>query len=180
MIRLAQAEDLDAVARIYSEIHSAEERGEAVIGWDRHVYPTRGTAEDALRRGDLFVLEAEGAVRGAAIINRRQVEAYARGRWLYPAGEDEAMVLHTLVISPASSGKGYGRQFVRFYEDYALAQGCTVLRMDTNARNAAARHLYAALGYREADIVPCEFNGLPDVQLVLLEKRLDTEDRPRV
>lgn len=30
----------------------------------------------------------------------------------------------------------------------------------------------AALGWREAGIVPCSFNGLPGVQLVCLEKPL--------
>ena len=48
----------------------------------------------------------------------------------------------------------------------------TVLRMDTNAKNAAARRLYQKLGYAEPDIVPCIFNGIPNVQLVLLEKKL--------
>ena len=50
--------------------------------------------------------------------------------------------------------------------------GCTVLRIDTNERNIAARHLYASLGYREADIVPCDFNRIPKIHLVLLEKKL--------
>lgn len=61
---------------------------------------------------------------------------------------------------------------MRFYEEYARAHGCAYLRMDTNARNAAARRLYVRMGYHEADIVPCDFNGIPGIQLVLLEKRL--------
>ena len=54
----------------------------------------------------------------------------------------------------------------------ARENGCTVLRMDTNAKNAAARRLYQKLGYAESDIVHCIFNGIPNVQLVLLEKKL--------
>ena len=81
-------------------------------------------------------------------------------------------MLHTLVVDPLQGGKGCGTEFVRFYEDYALSRGCRYLRMDTNARNAAARRLYAGLGYWEAGIVPCVFNGIPDVQLVCLEKYL--------
>ena len=54
----------------------------------------------------------------------------------------------------------------------ARENGCTVLRMDTNAKNAAARRLYQKLGYAEPDIVPCTFNGIPNVRLVLLEKKL--------
>lgn len=82
------------------------------------------------------------------------------------------MRLHTLVVSPSTSGKGYGKKFVKFYEDYALSYGCPELRMDNNARNAAARGLYKKLGYKGIGIVPTEFNGIPDVQLVLLEKHL--------
>ena len=82
------------------------------------------------------------------------------------------MVLHTLVVDPTLAGKGYGSRFVRFYEQYAAENDCLYLRMDTNARNQAARRLYRHLGYREAGIVPCEFNGIPGVQLVCLEKTL--------
>ena len=59
-----------------------------------------------------------------------------------------------------------------FYEDYALREGCPILRLDTNAVNSIARKMYPSLGYREAGIVPCIFNGIPDVQLVLFEKSL--------
>lgn len=44
--------------------------------------------------------------------------------------------------------------------------------MDTNAKNATARRMYQKLGYKETDIVPCVFNGIPDVMLVCLEKHL--------
>ena len=33
--------------------------------------------------------------------------------------EEEIMVLHTLVVDPEASGKGFGTAFVRFYEDFA-------------------------------------------------------------
>ena len=55
---------------------------------------------------------------------------------------------------------------------YALENGCRFLRMDTNVKNVHARKIYAKLGYREAGVVPCIFNGIEGVQLVLLEKTL--------
>ena len=45
--------------------------------------------------------------------------------------------------------------------------------MDTNQKNTAARALYKKLGYREVDIRLCGFNGIPGVNLVLLEKKAD-------
>ena len=171
-IRKAARADLDAVCRIYDQIHTAEERGEATIGWQRGVYPERETAEAALTRGDLFVQEQDGEIVGTAILNQTQVDSYAGANWRYDAPDSEVMVLHTLVIDPEAKSRGLGREFAAFYEGYALAHGCRYLRIDTNARNARARRFYQKLGYAEIGVVPCTFNGIAGVQLVLLEKRL--------
>ena len=70
------------------------------------------------------------------------------------------------------AGKGYGRAFVEYYETYARENGCTELRIDTNARNEVARAMYKKHGYTEIGIVPTVFNVIEGVQLVLLEKYL--------
>ena len=170
--RRAAASDLDAVTAIYDKIHAQEDAGRVTIGWVTGVYPTRLDAELAFGRNDLYVCETEGRVAASGILNQKQVDVYAEGRWAYEAEESAVFVLHTLTVDPALSGRGIGRAFVQFYEDTARELGCTVLRMDTNEKNAAARRLYAKLGYREADIVPCAFNSIPNVRLVLLEKQL--------
>ncbi len=94
--------------------------------------------------------------------------------FLAPSGQpdDKIMVLHTLVVEPACAGRGYGTEFVHFYERYALENCCPYLRMDTNVKNAAARRLYARLGYKEVGVVDCTFNGIDGVKLVCLEKKI--------
>lgn len=171
-IRKATEHDIVHISNIYEEMHTEEEKGRVVIGWIRDIYPTRLTAEAALKRGDLFVAEEAGRIVGSAIINQRQDDAYQNANWTEDVLEQEVMVLHTLVIAPQASGKGYGKQFIHYYEEYARTHGCRYLRMDTNQKNVKARALYQKLGYKEIGIVPCEFNGIEGVQLVLLEKKL--------
>ena len=113
-IRKAARADLDAVCRIYDQIHTAEERGEAAIGWQRGVYPERETAEAALTRGDLFVQEQNGEIVGTAILNQTQVDSYAGANWRHDAPDSEVMVLHTLVIDPEAKSRGLGREFAAF------------------------------------------------------------------
>lgn len=170
--RKALADDIDKIEQIYLETHRAEEEGLIETGWIRGVYPVRNTAETALERGDLFVAEEGTDVVGVAIINQLQLGEYRDASWQYSARDEEVMVLHTLVVDPKSFGKGYGKMFVKFYEDYALLKGCRFLRMDTNARNKRARLMYKNLGYAEVDIVGCNFNGIDGVKLILLEKKL--------
>lgn len=173
--RKAGKEDIQAIADIYEAILDREEAGTGHVGWVRGVYPTKETAEEALQRGTLFVCEDKGSVVAAAKIDGNQVPEYADCTWEYDVPKEQVMVLHTLVVDPAYSGKGYGKGFVRFYEDYALENNRPYLRMDTNARNTAARAMYQKAGYREVGIVGCDFNGIPGIRLVCMEKCVKTK-----
>ncbi len=170
MIRKAKNDDIDGIAAIYDKVLDLEEKGLACIGWQRGVYPTRDTALQALQRGDLFVCEHDGQVEATAIINHKQMDSYAMGSWRVESSDDEVMVLHTLVVDPDCKGRGIGKAFVAYYEEHARQEGCKDLRMDTQAKNKAARTLYRHLGYEEIGIVPCNFNGIEGIDLVLLEK----------
>lgn len=177
MIRLATDKDVAQIASIYDLVLRNEEQGLSSIGWQRGVYPTEDTARQGVSRGDLFVYEDNDTqkVVAAAIINHIQVPAYAEASWSMKADGDEVLVLHTLVVNPQEAGKGIGTAFVAFYEQLAKERGCKTLRMDTQAKNTSARTLYKKLGYKEIGIVPCDFNGIEGIQLVLLEKLLVNE-----
>ncbi|MBR5315463.1 MAG: GNAT family N-acetyltransferase [Firmicutes bacterium] len=172
MIRLATEKDIKAIARIYEHIHTEEEAGILTIGWQRNIYPTEKTATDSIAKGDMFVCEKNGKIVAAAKINKDQVDVYADGKWEFSAPDEHVCVLHTLVVSPDVMSSGIGKEFLAFYEAYALKTGCPYLRIDTNERNERARHFYRKAGYKEIGIVPCVFNGLQGVNLVLLVKKL--------
>ena len=174
MIRKATKNDIPHIAEIYDKTIDADQNSQtSQTGWIKGVYPTTATAKDAFSKDELFVIEEDGIIYGAAIINKTQPPAYADANWNYTdAADDRIMVLHTLVIDPETKGKGFGTQFVKFYEDYAKKDGCLYLRIDTNEKNTAARRLYKYLGYNEIDIIPGVFNGIPDVHLVCMEKKV--------
>lgn len=173
MFRKATQNDFYNCLSIYDSIHELEENKKLQTGWIQGIYPTATTLKNAISRDDLFVIETEGKIAACGIINHEQHEAYGAGYWIFTATPDETMVLHTLVVRPELAGQGIGSSFVKYYEDYARRNGCRVCRFDTNLINSSARKLYNRLGYREAGIVPCDFNGLKDVRLVLFEKSIE-------
>lgn len=172
IIRKATMADIGAIVQIYDRVHDATEKGEAHTGWIRGIYPVRATAGEALGRGDLFVQEMAGSIVGAGIINQAQLEIYKKAPWQYAAPDDKVMVLHTLVIDPTVKGAGLGRAFMDFYARYASEHGCPCLRMDTNEKNIEARKFYKKMNFAEIAVLPCQFNNLGSVNLVLLEKKL--------
>jgi len=171
-IRRATQNDLNRIEDIYSEVLTEEEKGNITTGWFRGIYPTRRVAETALSKGTLYVMEDEGTIVATAKIDKEQVAEYAFAHWSEDTPPEKVLVLHTLIVSPSASKKGYGSRFVAFYEEMARKTGCTALRMDTNERNLAARALYRKLGFSEVASLPCDFNGIPDVIMICLEKLL--------
>ena len=170
--RKANKDDIDAIVLIYERTHDAEEAGLTTTGWVRGIYPVREVAEGSVERDDMYVAEHDGRVVATGIINKTQVNVYLDCDWEYKAPDDKVCVLHTLAVDPDARGMGIGPAFVRFYEKVAEDWECEVLRIDTNARNKRARKMYAGLGYVETDIIPTVFNGIRDVDLVLMEKKL--------
>lgn len=170
IIRLACSEDIPKVGQIYADILQGPSA--PATGWLPQIYPTLQTAQDGFDRGELYVCVVDGTVVAAAKINKEQVDVYGQISWQYPAHPEQVLVIHTLVVSPSVSKQGYGEKFIDFYEGMARQLGCPYLRLDTNQKNAPARQFYAKLGYHERGIVPCTFCGIPNVQLVCLEKRL--------
>ncbi len=173
MIRKATKDDIKGVVKIYDAIITKEEEQVLCVGWKRGVYPVESTAQRALDKDELYVLEDNNCIVAAAIINQEQVPEYKNCNWEFKATDDEIMVLHTLVVDPERSQKGYGKMFVNFYEQLSVKLGIKYLRMDTNAKNLVARKFYKKIGYKEPGIVSCSFNGIENVQLVCLEKEVE-------
>jgi len=172
VIRKASINDIQRIAEIYENIIAADEKGERRVGWISGIYPSEQSALEAFHNDSLFVSEDGNQIVAAAKIDQNQADVYAEANWQHDAPDSEVMVLHTLAVDPNMSGRGYGKGFVKFYEDYAAANGCKYLRMDTNATNSSARSLYKKLGYAEVGIVKCNFCGIPNINLVCLEKKL--------
>lgn len=73
-------------------------------------------------------------VLAAAIVFRRRHEHGAR--------------LYSLVVDSACRGRGFGQIMLAAAEQAARARGCTHMRLEVRADNAAAQHLYCAAGYQ--------------------------------
>ena len=138
-IRKGTMADVPAVAAVYDALLQYEGEHGTATGWQAGVYPTAAVAEGAAVQGTLFVLEEDGAVGAAMILNQVQAPEYAAASWLYDALPEQVLVLHTLCIAPRVARRGYGRAMVQYAEDWAVGTGCAVMRLDTWRHNRPAR-----------------------------------------
>lgn len=173
MIRKATMKDVNAIARTYEELLIFEKENGSNSNWEWNVYPTAAVPESKIPAGSMYVLEEEGEICASMVLNQDQAEEYAQVDWLYPAKQEEVLVIHTLCVRPSRSGNGYGRMMVQYAKQYAVGIGCSVVRIDTYAHNEPAKRLYQNNGFRIAGYGRILLQGLIDEDQVYLECKLE-------
>lgn len=173
MIRKAEQRDIDAVEDGYAQLLTYEQTHGTQSNWALGIYPTRQVAQDSLEAGTLYVLEDGGEICASMILNHVQPEEYRRMDWSYPAEDTQVLVLHTLCVPPSRSGRGYGKQMVRYAMELARETGMSAVRLDTWAGNTPAAMLYQGFGFR--------YVGKTEVMLqgVIPEEQVFFEWQPR-
>ena len=172
MIRKATASDVDAIVESYSALFEHERIHGSTTQWREGLYPTRATAERAVETGTMFVMEEDGRICASMILNSHQAPEYREIPWLYPAADDEVLVIHTLCVPPSMAGRGLGKRMVDFATGFGLGRGMRVLRLDTNKKNLPAQRLYIKNGCRLSGSRHCLHEGVLDTELVYLERQL--------
>lgn len=147
MIRKAVERDIDQVEESYTELLRYEQEHGAYTVWKLGVYPTRVTAEEALKNGALYVMEQEGEIWGSVILDRTQPKEYEAVNWSQDAGADGVLVIHLLCVRPSKAGRGIGRALVEFALKEGRRLGLVAVRLDTGAQNKPAVALYKKLGF---------------------------------
>lgn len=123
-LREGVAGDLDALERL-----------------ERAAFDTDRLSRRSLRRflrvgtTDVPVAERDGALVGYAMVGFRTGSALGR--------------VFSLAVDPVQARSGVGRALLDACEARARARGCTAVRLEVRADNAAAVALYRAAGYRQ-------------------------------
>ena len=173
MIRIATERDLIQVEEIYNELLDHEAETVSYTNWQKGLYPTLTYAKEALEQDTLFVGEENGVLYGCVILNQIQPPEYANAHWNIPAKPEEVMVIHTLCIHPDWTGKGKGKELIRFCEEYASAKDWSVIRLDTYEGNIPACHLYLSVGYSYAGTTKFHFQKVIWENLKCFDKRVN-------
>jgi len=108
---------------------------------------------------------------GAIVINENYVELNSEPYgevYGKPYGEPYAE-LKRMFVSPRARGGGVGKSILKFLEDAAVAQGCTLATLETGIYQPEALGLYEGAGYSR-----CEPFGdyAPDPMSVFMRKQL--------
>lgn len=148
MIRKATFDDIELIEDTYNEHFKHENEHGPFTVLKKGIYPTKKDAEKAVGAGTLYVYEENGNIAGSIIVDKASPIEYAEifGEQTYT--DDEAMVIHLLMVRPSMAGKGIASSLVRYAMELSRENACKVLRLDTGSQNIPAVSLYKKLGFQ--------------------------------
>lgn len=144
-IRPARAADYPQVCAILQQVHDLH------VAWRPDIYrpcdpvlPQEAFLQE-IAHGLFFVAENQGMVSGILSCVERHV------------GSDRqvarrVLFIDTMAVDEAQRGQGIGRQLLAFARQFAADGAYDGLELQVNARNEAARAMYARCGFTEKSI----------------------------
>ena len=154
MIRQCNAAD---VAPVWTLIEAAYRDYVPVLG--RNPQPLDDDYASLIDAGELFVLERDGHIAGALVLQQ---------------AEDHLLV-RTVAVDPSSQRQGIGTLMMEYAERHARDRGIATLRLYTNEVMAGNVELYRRLGYTET-----HRTGPAGRQIVHLASHLDPALSPAI
>lgn len=147
MIRKAVFDDIELIVDTYNEHFKYENENGAFTVFKKGIYPTGKDAEKAVSAGTLYVYEEDSNIAGSIIVDKTPPIEYEEifGGQTYT--NDEAMIIHLLMVRPSMAGKGIASSLIEYAVELARNHSCKVLRLDTGKQNIPAVSLYKKLGF---------------------------------
>ncbi len=151
MIRLAAAEDLNAVLNIYGAARRFMCESGNPTQWGDG-YPAKELLEEDIRRGDLYLCLRDGVPCGAFMLMAAPEPTYAEidGCWM---SEEPYGTIHR--VASDGSKRGIFKEILNFCKERF-----SHLRIDTHADNHIMQHLVKKGGFEYCGIIHLK-NGSP-------------------
>ena len=146
-IRLARADEFDAVRLFYYDIIDYLETAPYSPGWKKDIYPSREDLCDAIDKCELWVYETHGRIASAMILNSERADGYERLEDESGISGSDALLIHTLAVLPDFQRRGIASAMVNHAISVARDRGCKAVRLDVLDGNVPAELIYPKLGF---------------------------------
>ena len=172
--RLAQPQETETVIEFYRKAIEDMAGLPYMPKWQLGVNPTEAGLGGAISRGELYLVERDGAPVGAVILNHECDSAYKRVEWGIEAEPGQVTVLHTLCVTPKEQRKGIGGFLIQNVLRRARELGQKTVRLDVLGTSLPPQKMYRSAGFAHRATLTLCYEDTGPADFLLFEYVLDT------
>ncbi|MBA4494028.1 GNAT family N-acetyltransferase [Paenactinomyces guangxiensis] len=141
----AKINQTEEVIQLYREVVKLMNRNN-IYQWSED-YPRPEDLKKDIEKGDMYLLEDQGKIAAAVVLNEQYDAEYEDIPWEDRTGR--FLVVHRLCVNPDFQGQGISKILMEKIEALAQELGYTSIRLDTLMANGKAMNLYESIGYEK-------------------------------
>lgn len=146
-LRKTSIEELDQIRELYWKLLDSSPKYGQILQWKKNIYPNDGDWTAYIRKGEMYLILQEADVIGAVAVTNGQSEEYRKIHWTVKIEDQEAAVVHLLMIVPEYQGQGVATAALDEIIKLAVAKKKKAVRLDAIGTNVPAQKLYEKYGF---------------------------------
>ena len=146
-LRKTSIEELDQIRELYWKLLDSSPKYGQILQWKKNIYPNDGDWTAYIRKGEMYLILQEADVIGAVAVTNGQSEEYRKIHWTVKIKDQEAAVVHLLMIVPEYQGQGAATAALDEIIKLAVTKKKKAVRLDAIGTNVPAQKLYEKYGF---------------------------------
>ena len=146
-LREASVRDIDQIRTLYWRLLDSSPKYGQVLQWKKNIYPNDDDWKAYIVKGEMYLILQDVDVIGAVAVMNAQSKEYGKIHWKVRADDQDAAVVHLLMILPEYQGDGAATAALDEIIKLAAGKKNRAVRLDAIGTNVPAQKLYEKYGF---------------------------------
>ena len=175
-LREASIRDIDQIRTLYWKLLDSSPKYGQILQWKKNIYPTDDDWNSYIVKGEMYLILQNVDVIGAVAVTNAQSKKYGKIHWKVKADDQEAAVVHLLMVLPEYQGDGAATAALDEIIKLAAGKQKRVVRLDAIGTNVPAQKLYEKYGFVNCGTAQEYYESTGETEFIFYEYALAEQE----
>ena len=164
--------DLDQIRTLYWRLLDSSPKYGQILQWKKNIYPNDDDWNSYIVKGEMYLILQDVDVIGAVAVTNAQSKEYRKIHWKVKADDQDAAVVHLLMVLPEYQGDGAATAALDEIIKLAADKKKKAVRLDAIGTNVPAQKLYEKYGFVNCGTAQEYYESTGETEFVFYEYAL--------
>ena len=161
--------DLDQIRALYWRLLDSSPKYGSILQWKKNIYPNDDDWNSYIVKGEMYLILQDVDVIGAVAVTNAQSKEYRKIHWKVKADDQDAAVVHLLMVLPEYQGDGAATAALDEIIKLATDKKKKAVRLDAIGTNVPAQKLYEKYGFVNCGTAQEYYESTGETEFVFYE-----------
>ena len=168
-LKKVSIKDLDQIRALYWRLLDSSPKYGQILQWKKNIYPNDDDWNSYIVKGEMYLILKDTDVIGAVAVTNAQSKEYRKIHWKVKADDQDAAVVHLLMILPEYQGDGAATVALDEIIKLAADKKKKAVRLDAIGTNVPAQKLYEKYGFVNCGTAQEYYESTGETEFVFYE-----------